>query len=42
MPFDIVWNDVTLQDQTELAKAALNNAQAELIQVQTEKLRKEI
>ena len=42
MPFDIVWNDVTLQDKTEMANASLTNAQAELVQVQTEKLRREL
>jgi hypothetical protein len=42
MPFDIVWNDVTLQDKTELANAALTNAKAELTQLQAEKLRREL
>ncbi|MCH4238867.1 MAG: phage portal protein [Oscillospiraceae bacterium] len=40
--FQIVWNDVTLQDKTELAQAALNSARAELVQLQAEKLRREM
>ncbi|MCH3972934.1 MAG: serine/threonine protein phosphatase [Oscillospiraceae bacterium] len=42
VPFRIEWNDVTLQDATELATAALTRAKTELITVQTQKLRQEL
>lgn len=40
-PFDIVWNDITLQDATELAQADLTRARTALVQAQTQKLQKE-
>ncbi|ARP49529.1 MULTISPECIES: serine/threonine protein phosphatase [Caproicibacterium] len=42
VPFQIEWNDVTLQDATELATAALTRAQTELTKMQTRKLRREL
>ena len=37
-PFQVVWQDITLQDQTDTAQAHLYEAQAEKIKKETEKL----
>ncbi len=38
----LIWDDITLQDRTELSKAALNEAQARRIRLECRKLSKEL
>lgn len=40
--FAIEWDSINLQDETELAKARLNNANAETVELQNIKLRNEV
>ena len=40
--FTIEWDNINLQDETELAQARLNNANAEAVEIQNIKLRNEV